>query len=111
MRGQVGNALWRRPGVKIAGVVVLVGLVGLAVVRARDLNRSPSVASSGYKMEARSGGAKVGELAPQFSLPTLSGSTFAVPSGKPTAVWFTANGVPELHPEGEGVGQDQARRR
>jgi thiol-disulfide isomerase/thioredoxin len=53
-------------------------------------------------------GIGVGQTAPGFSLATLSGGTFAFPTGKPTAVWFTANGCRPCIPKAQALDRLQA---
>lgn len=49
-----------------------------------------------------------GQVAPRFSLATLSGGTFAFPTGKPTAVWFTANGCRSCIPKAQALDRIKA---
>ena len=111
--------LWRRPMV-ILGAVVLFALCCLIVERALSSNASPPAtasngeassshepASSGDKMDHGTQavgpeGSKVGETGPRVSVATLSGSTFAVPAGKPTAL-FTADGCQSCIPKAQAL--------
>src|SRR5438128_5277931 len=101
--GPVAKALRRPWVVAIALVVALTAVVGLAFFGLRS-GGSTSASSKGPRVEtAGSQGAQVGKVAPPFSVATLSGSTFRFPTGKPTALWFTANGCRSCIPTAEAL--------
>lgn len=53
--------------------------------------------------DGASAGTEPGQVAPSFSLATLSGGRFAFPTGKPTAVWFTASGCRSCIPKAQAL--------
>lgn len=106
--GPVARALRRPRVVAVALVVALAAVVGLAFVGLRS-DGSTSASSKGPRVEtAGSQGAQVGKVAPSFSVTTLSGSTFRVPTDKPTALWFTANGCRSCIPKAQALDRIKA---
>lgn len=104
--GPVARAL-RRPVVAVT-LVALAGVVGLAVFGLRS-GGGTSASSKGPRVETGgSEGARVGEVAPSFSVTTLSGSTFRFPTGKPTALWFTADGCRSCLPKAQALDRIKA---
>jgi len=113
--GPMGRPVWRRPWVRIAGVVAVVAIGGLIVARATRSTThvsagapSHAAASSGHGMGDGMGtggseGTNAGETAARVSVVTLSGSTFVVPTGKPTALWFTAEGCRSCIPKAQAL--------
>lgn len=108
--GPTSKPEWNRPWTWIAGVVAVTGLVvGPACSDSDEKTAEPkqATASSGHgmddKMGAEAESAKVGETASRMSVVTLSGSTFVVPAGKPTALWFTADGCRSCIPKAQAL--------
>lgn len=113
----------RPPWVWIAGSAAIAGLIGgPACSNSEQKTAEPkqATASSGHgtddKMGTESSGhgmddkmgteaesTKVGESASRMSVVTLSGSTFVVPTGKPTALWFTADGCRSCIPKAQAL--------
>lgn len=97
----------RRPGV-VAAALALAAVVGLALFGLRS-DESGSASSKGPRVETGgSQGAEAGEVAPSFTVATLSGSTFRFPTGKPTALWFTANGCQSCLPKAQALDRIKA---
>jgi thiol-disulfide isomerase/thioredoxin len=120
--------VWNQPLTWIAGVVAIAGLIMGPACSKSDHSTAASkhaTASSGQGMHDKMGTAssgqdmndnmkdnmgaagsqsdKVGQTGPKVSVATLAGSTFVVPTGKPTALWFTANGCTSCIPKAKAL--------
>lgn len=51
----------------------------------------------------QAGGGRVGDNAPQFTTGTTAGTTFALPAGKPAAVFFMAGWCTTCYPEAQAL--------
>jgi cytochrome c biogenesis protein CcmG/thiol:disulfide interchange protein DsbE len=93
----------RRRWLLVALVALVAGglAVGLSLVAAGPGGEQALPAS-------RSGGGAPGEQAPSFSVGTLDGNAFAFPTGKPTAILFTASYCVPCLPKAEAFGRIQA---
>lgn len=119
--GPTSKAARNRPWTWIAGVLAVAGLVvGPACSDSNEKTAEPkqATASTGRGTEEQTGtgsaghgmddrteaeSAKGGETASRMSVVTLSGSTFVVPTGKPTALWFTADGCRSCIPKAQAL--------
>jgi cytochrome c biogenesis protein CcmG/thiol:disulfide interchange protein DsbE len=84
----------------------------LAALAAGGLAVGLSLAAAGPGGEQgfpapRSGGGAPGEQAPSFSVGTLDGNAFAFPTGKPTAILFTASWCWRCPPKAQALGRIQ----
>jgi thiol-disulfide isomerase/thioredoxin len=102
-QGRRGPAspLWRCSMVTLGLAVALVACGGGS---AQSTNGASAPGSGATAVQ----GTGVGEVAPAFSLATLAGSTFHFPTGKPTAVWFTANGCRSCIPKAQALDRIKA---
>jgi thiol-disulfide isomerase/thioredoxin len=93
--------LWRCSLVTLGLAVALVACGGESAHSQHGVSPPGSGATAAQ-------GTGVGDVAPNFSLATLAGSTFHFPTGKPTAVWFTANGCRSCIPKAQALDRIKA---
>lgn len=86
-RGRPRPTKWR--GWVVAGLVGVA--VALAVAVAASNSGSGGSGNEAAVQVAAGGRAEPGERAPAFSVRTLDGGRFGFPTGKPTAIFFTAS--------------------
>jgi thiol-disulfide isomerase/thioredoxin len=120
-RRRRGLSLSHRPtlwltAAALAGVTVLVGAAirggDAAVVPAAE---GPSAAASQQHTEevteeirlSAQGGSQSGDQAPQFSAVTTAGTSFTLPSGRPTVVFFMASWCLSCVAEAQALGRLQ----
>lgn len=94
--GRVGPRRARALGVGVTATLLALGVAVLATRSGSDSSEGPRSASP-----AAAGSAEVDGQAAAFSVPTLSGSTFVFPTGKPTALFFTASSCGSCLPKAE----------
>lgn len=110
--GRQSNRLGRRRWWAIAGAgVVLVALV--VVVSARGGDDPPAATDAADAATrivlASAGGSGVGDTAPTFEVRTTTGTSFALPAGKPAVLFFMAGWCATCFPEAtalESISED-----
>lgn len=125
--GATRRPVRERPWAGIARVVAVVALIVGPACSTSDHSSAESknttassahgtdddkgASSAGHGMDdktAEAESATAGETASPMSVVTLSGSTFAVPTGKPTALWFTADGCRSCIPKAQALDRIKA---
>lgn len=88
--------------------LVTLGLAAAQVACGGGSTPSQQAASPPASGATAGQGAQVGEVASGFSVMTLAGSTFHFPTGKPTVIWFTANGCRSCIPKAQALDRIKA---
>lgn len=85
-----------------AGAAVLV-LASVVVQRGQGSASDQTGRTATGVSVTRPGGGRVGDTAPQFTTGTTTGTTFALPAGKPAVVFFMAGWCGSCFPEAQAL--------
>lgn len=98
------KARWVTATVIVAALAALVVAQNAQDQTSKDqTSRTPGTDRPAGVALRTQGGFEVGDKAPSFSAATTSGSTFSLPAGKPTAVFFMAGWCGTCLPEAEAL--------
>lgn len=87
----------------LAAAAVALLLVSSVVVTQRDGAAGGAAASAADVRITAAGGGGVGDQAPAFTTATTTGTTFALPAGKPAVVFFMAGWCVSCYPEAQAL--------
>lgn len=88
----------------LATLAVAAGLAAVGTGSQDDSEPPPAGADAGLG-DLSSAGARVGDAVPELAVETIEGDEFAIPTGRPTAVFFTASYCASCLPKAEALGR------